>query len=154
MNSYLFVHDDFAYHYSQSAHLITFYICSETFIRSIEDAIKAFLKIEKLTTGNEWKCHSCNENVQATKQMVITKAPNILVLHLKRFSYELRKRKKKKMNVIQFDPKLQLNCIDKNDEEYFVLYELIGVIVHVGKQPDMGHYRAYVKVKRLILNFY
>ena len=105
-----------------------------------------------MTHGNEWKCDRCDKNVQATKQISITKAPNILVLHVKRFSYDLRIKKITK--VVQFDQSLKLNCIDENNDEYFVFYDLVGVIVHEGSELYSGHYIAYVKVKKIIHHLY
>ena len=55
-------------------------------IHSVKGAIAAFIRPEQLGNGNEWLCDGCKKRVQATKQMTIAKAPNVLVLHLKRFS--------------------------------------------------------------------
>ena len=56
-------------------------------ISSVAGALKAFIKPEKLSHGNEWKCDGCKKKVQAVKQMTVSRSPNVLVVHLKRFSY-------------------------------------------------------------------
>ena len=45
------------------------------------------LKLEKLTKDNAWRCDGCKRLVQATKKMSVWDAPNVLVIHLKRFTY-------------------------------------------------------------------
>lgn len=56
-------------------------------VSDVTSALKAFIKIEKLSSGNEWFCDQCKKKVKASKQMTINKSPNVLVLHLKRFSF-------------------------------------------------------------------
>jgi len=52
---------------------------------NVYDCFDSFTKKEKLEKGNEWYCNKCKEHKQAAKKMEIYKAPQILVLHLKRF---------------------------------------------------------------------
>jgi ubiquitin carboxyl-terminal hydrolase 36/42 len=56
-------------------------------ISSVSESLKAFTRSEVLGRGNEWSCEGCKRKVQASKQMTIAKASNVLVLHLKRFSF-------------------------------------------------------------------
>ena len=49
------------------------------------DCFKNFVKLEKLEANNEWFCPHCKKHVRATKKMEIYNAPNILIIHLKRF---------------------------------------------------------------------
>lgn len=112
-------------------------------VNSIQNAIDLFTKIEHLTNGNEWKCDKCKMKVKASKQMTIHDAPNVLVLHLKRFSFGNMFGKVTKH--IAFSPSLQLKT--QNEKGHATIpYELTGIIVHHGHSTHSGHYIAYVKV--------
>lgn len=53
---------------------------------SIEDCMDEFTKEEQLGEDDPWFCPSCKEFRQATKKFDLWKVPDILVVHLKRFS--------------------------------------------------------------------
>lgn len=108
-------------------------------INSLKSALDAFSVTETLTNGNEWKCDGCNKKVKATKRLTISTPPQVLIIHLKRFSYRLGKIEKQ----IGFDTTLELPCHDNGSR---AKYELSGVIVHHGRSAHSGHYVAYVKV--------
>ena len=109
-------------------------------ISSIEDALRAFLKPERLGAGNEWLCGGCDKKVKATKQMKINETPSVLVLHLKRFSFGGSFGKINK--AIKFEEKIRVKC-DKDKEASN--YSLLGMIVHYGSSVHSGHYVAYIK---------
>ena len=50
------------------------------------DCIQLYFKKEVLSESETWKCSSCKFQAQATKQLSFWRLPNILVIHLKRFS--------------------------------------------------------------------
>lgn len=77
---------------------------------------------------------------QALKQLTIYKAPNVLVIHLKRFSYGGIIGKISKAITFEFKISLHSDGQDKN------LYNLIGIVVHHGSSIHSGHYVAFVKV--------
>lgn len=108
-------------------------------ISSVSSAVAAFSKPEVLDRGNEWKCEKCNKKVRAVKQMVISKAPNVLMLHLKRFNYNGKINKH-----IDFQMELNLPCIE-NEKNTKIRYHLTGIVVHHGHSTHSGHYVAYVK---------
>jgi hypothetical protein len=74
--------------------------------------------------------------------MTVYKYPNVLVLHLKRFSYGNMNGKINKN--IQFDLELN-NWPCSGGEANKVNYQLTGVVVHHGHSTHSGHYVAYVK---------
>lgn len=78
---------------------------------------------------------------QARKQMVLHKLPNVLVIHLKRFSFGNMFAKITKP--VQFGAELVL----ASGPGAKVRYELYGVVVHHGHSTHSGHYIAYVKVR-------
>lgn len=83
----------------------------------------------------------------ATKRVLINKAPPILTIHLKRFSQDARGRLSKLNGHVAFretidlKPYMDPRCID-DDDTY--VYHLIGVVEHSGTMRG-GHYVAYVR---------
>jgi ubiquitin carboxyl-terminal hydrolase 4/11/15 len=53
---------------------------------TLQDCLEEFTKQEKLGEDDLWYCPQCKKHQQATKQFDLWKAPDILVVHLKRFS--------------------------------------------------------------------
>jgi ubiquitin carboxyl-terminal hydrolase 36/42 len=117
-------------------------------INNIDEAIKHFTKSEQLTNGNEWKCEKCLKKVKAIKQMTFSSLPNVLVLHLKRFSFGNMFGKITKH--INFQPEITLSTNSTaNNNKY--RYVLTGIIVHFGHSTHSGHYIAYIKVSSFLL---
>lgn len=54
---------------------------------TLSDCLNGFTEVEQLDKANTWYCNRCKDHVQASKCMALWKAPEILVLHLKRFEY-------------------------------------------------------------------
>ncbi|PRQ38548.1 putative ubiquitinyl hydrolase 1 [Rosa chinensis] len=82
----------------------------------------------------------------ATKRVLIDRAPPILTIHLKRFSQDARGRLSKLNGHVTFREKIELRpymdsrCREKERYEY----HLIGVVEHSGTMRG-GHYVAYVR---------
>ena len=126
-------------------------------ISSIDGALAAFQASEKLSSGNEWRCEGCKKLVQATKKIFIYKAPNVLVLHLKRFSYGRGKINKMvsysmklslRVNGLHSDMTMDANKTSppkRDGTNSNVEYELIGMVVHHGHSSHSGHYVAFVR---------
>ena len=53
---------------------------------SLEDCLTEFTKEEQLSEDDLWYCPRCKKHQQATKKFDLWKAPDVLVVHLKRFS--------------------------------------------------------------------
>lgn len=53
---------------------------------TIEDCLDEFTKEEKLGEEDLWYCSKCKKHQQATKKFDLWKVPDVLVVHLKRFS--------------------------------------------------------------------
>ena len=80
------------------------------------------------------------------KQLSIYKAPNILVIQLKRFSYGGSSGKITK--TVGFEFNLNIQCVDSSSGSIEKNpYSLIGIVVHHGGSNHSGHYVAFVKVK-------
>jgi len=55
-------------------------------VATIEQCLESYCQEEVLSGDEEWKCPRCKVQREATKQIIITRAPQYLVIHFKRFS--------------------------------------------------------------------
>jgi ubiquitin carboxyl-terminal hydrolase 4/11/15 len=110
----------------------------------LQDCIELFLQKERLGPSDPWYCPRCKDFKQATKKFDLWSLPHILVIHLKRFSYN-RYFRDKLDNLIKF-PKdaLEFNQFVINPKVGHQVYDLIGVVNHYGGLGG-GHYTAYCK---------
>jgi len=61
---------------------------------TLNDCVDAFLQPEKLDASDSWYCTGCKSHVQAEKKLDLWRLPEVLVVHLKRFSYSRYSRDK------------------------------------------------------------
>ncbi|EKM81724.1 hypothetical protein AGABI1DRAFT_118809 [Agaricus bisporus var. burnettii JB137-S8] len=130
---------------------------------SLQDCLDEFTKEEELGEDDLWYCPQCKKHQQATKRFDLWKAPDVLVVHLKRFSNSRTLRDK--IDAFIDFPIQDLNLEDMvrerrvakalqaegvNIEELNLtnldeplIYDLFGVDEHMGGLGG-GHYRAYV----------
>ncbi|CAM0943481.1 unnamed protein product [Alopecurus aequalis] len=107
-------------------------------------ALQNFTKEELLDGGEEqYNCESCKRKVVAKKRFTIDKAPDVLTIHLKRFSpFNPRQKIDKK---VDFYPTLNLKPFVSNSEDMDFRYSLYGVLVHAGWNTQSGHYYCFVR---------
>ncbi|KAF8646117.1 hypothetical protein HU200_065963 [Digitaria exilis] len=109
--------------------------------------LDAFLKEEPLGPDDMWYCPGCKEHRQASKKLDLWRLPEILVVHLKRFSYS-RYMKNKLDTFVNF-PIHDLNMSKYVEQtsrgDQHPMYELYAVINHYGGLGG-GHYSAYAKL--------
>lgn len=107
--------------------------------------IPAFFHNEEyLQKENQWYCPKCKEHRNASKKITLSRTPEILIIHLKRFVKHIGQRyvSFQKINdyidypLVNWD--LKSFCLDEGNEEEIV-YDLMGVIHHYGKMGG-GHY--------------
>ncbi|KAF3785485.1 Ubiquitin carboxyl-terminal hydrolase 8 [Nymphaea thermarum] len=104
--------------------------------------LEAFLKEEPLGPEDMY-CPSCKMHRQASKKLDLWRLPEVLVIHLKRFSYS-RFVKNKLESFIDFpihDLDLSRYIARKTGQFYY--YKLYAVSNHYGSMGG-GHYTAYV----------
>nr|XP_023672879.1 ubiquitin carboxyl-terminal hydrolase 8-like isoform X2 [Paramormyrops kingsleyae]XP_023672880.1 ubiquitin carboxyl-terminal hydrolase 8-like isoform X2 [Paramormyrops kingsleyae] len=111
---------------------------------TLQDCLKLFSKEEKLTDSNRVLCRQCKVHRDATKKLEIWKVPPILLVHLKRFSYEGRWKQKLQTSVDFPLENLDLAQYVIGPKHNLKKYNLIGVSNHYGGL-DGGHYTAYCK---------
>ncbi|XP_075714166.1 ubiquitin carboxyl-terminal hydrolase 8 [Rhinoderma darwinii] len=110
---------------------------------SLQDCLKSFSKEEKLTDNNRFFCSNCKTRRDSMKKIEIWKLPPVLLVHLKRFSYDGRWKQK-----LQTCVDFPLEHLDLSQyvigPKTFKRYSLFGVSNHYGGL-DGGHYTAYCK---------
>uniref|UniRef100_A0AAQ5ZYN4 Ubiquitin carboxyl-terminal hydrolase n=1 Tax=Amphiprion ocellaris TaxID=80972 RepID=A0AAQ5ZYN4_AMPOC len=113
---------------------------------ALRECIELFTTMETLGEHDPWYCPTCKKHQQATKKFDLWSLPRILVVHLKRFSYN-RCWRDKLDTVVDF-PIRDLNMsefvCDPKATPY--IYDLIAVSNHYGGMGG-GHYTAYGKNK-------
>jgi ubiquitin carboxyl-terminal hydrolase 4/11/15 len=111
---------------------------------ALEDCFAETSKEEILTAENAWYCGNCKERRQASKKLEIWTSPDILVIHLKRFSSGRMFRDK--IDVLVDFPVEGLDLTGRVgvDEGKPLLYDLFAVDNHYGGLGG-GHYTAYAK---------
>ncbi|TID15352.1 putative ubiquitin carboxyl-terminal hydrolase 12 [Venturia nashicola] len=111
---------------------------------SLDDCFTATSKGEVLTEENQWYCNRCKELRQAEKTLEIWTAPDVLVIHLKRFSASRNLRDKIDVRV-----DFPIDGLDLTDrvgvsDGKTLKYDLFAVDNHYGGLGG-GHYTAFAK---------
>jgi len=109
---------------------------------TLDQCLDEFSKVEILGQNDAWFCPSCQHFVQASKQFQLWAAPDILVVHLKRFG-NLRRKLSTKVRFPITDLDLTDRVIGPGDGRS-LKYDLIGVDCHSGGMAG-GHYYAHAK---------
>ncbi|ELR15597.1 ubiquitin domain containing protein [Acanthamoeba castellanii str. Neff] len=138
--------------------------------KDIEESLKLFIAGEMLQGENKYKCEICQKGRDTLKRCCIAKLPRIMMLHLKRFEFDLEKMRNVKLNdrcefpmSLNMEPytkeyigRQELDAAnlrmsqDRDDDdvpryppEYYE-YQLVGIVVHQGS-ADSGHYYSFIK---------
>ncbi|KAI7984017.1 Ubiquitin carboxyl-terminal hydrolase 8 [Camellia lanceoleosa] len=111
---------------------------------SLYKCLEAFLKEEPLGPEDMWYCPGCKKHRQASKKLDLWRLPEILVIHLKRFSYS-RFLKNKLETCVDFPVhNLDLSTyIAHRNGQSSNRYMLYAVSNHYGSMGG-GHYTAFV----------
>ena len=142
----------------------------------VRDCLRSYCSAEHLDTEDSWRCPRCKAPREATKKITITRAPDTLVVHFKRFSASRGESARKIRTPIYF-PLQGLDMgpfmepsITPEQESYVrsnardaeaqltglrtdpamngpYMYNAYAVIWHVGNTLGSGHYIAFVKDK-------
>ncbi|QDS75201.1 hypothetical protein FKW77_008825 [Venturia effusa] len=111
---------------------------------SLDDCFSATSKGEVLTEENQWYCNRCKELRQAEKTLEIWTAPDVLVIHLKRFSASRNLRDKIDVKVEFPIEGLDLTHRVGVSDGKTLKYDLFAVDNHYGGLGG-GHYTAFAK---------
>ncbi|KAI5820883.1 hypothetical protein BZA77DRAFT_300177 [Pyronema omphalodes] len=110
----------------------------------LEDCLDEFAKEEVLSAEDPWYCPRCKEHRRASKKFELWKVPEILVMHMKRFSNSRSFREKIEAQVYCPIEGLDLSDRVGATDGKSMIYDLIAVDNHYGGLGG-GHYTAYVK---------
>jgi ubiquitin carboxyl-terminal hydrolase 4/11 len=119
---------------------------------NLNDCLALFTREERLSSENAWVCPKCKANKLATKKMEIYRAPENLIIHLKRFKnvkysgigtglYSKKLSQFVEFPLTDFDIK---KYILPNADDSEAIYDLYAITNHYGELGG-GHYTAYAK---------
>lgn len=114
---------------------------------SLNECVDAFLKPERLDAADEWYCSRCKAHVRAEKKLDLWHLPEVLVVHLKRFSYSKYTRDKIDATVEFPIRGLDLGraVLSASASAPQHLYDLFAVSNHYGGLGG-GHYTAHCRM--------
>uniref|UniRef100_A0A672I295 Ubiquitin carboxyl-terminal hydrolase n=1 Tax=Salarias fasciatus TaxID=181472 RepID=A0A672I295_SALFA len=123
----------------------------------LQECIELFTTVETLEEENPWYCPECKKHQLATKKLDLWSLPEVLIIHLKRFSYTKSTREKLD-SMVDFplrDLDLSSFLLRKSvsSSEPPSRYDLIAVSNHYGGLRD-GHYTSYAQNKDNALWYY
>ncbi|GBG31075.1 Ubiquitin carboxyl-terminal hydrolase 2 [Hondaea fermentalgiana] len=127
---------------------------------SLAACMHAFIAPENLSGENRFFCGRCRTHTDCMKQMTLSRCPDVIVVHLKRFQTRGASMQRtrstrgsgfsKLATVVNFplsDFDLRPFCAQGAHEDTYgyqepLLYNLIGVVNHYGASGTHGHYTA------------
>lgn len=140
----------------------------------LRDCLRSYCASERLSGNEVWRCPRCRVDREATKQITITRAPDFLVVHFKRFSASHTEKARKVRTPIEFPlhgldlAPFMLPPTTPKEEDYIIsyakdgptqlaalkedpamngpyIYNAYAVMRHLGNTLSSGHYIAMVK---------
>ena len=133
----------------------------------IHDCLKSYCQEEMLSGDEVWKCPYCKCEREATKQITITRAPQFLVVHFKRFSASKTESARKVHTPINFplhglnmEPYMLPSTFGSSNNQNQsctagdmidaaitppYLYDAYAVMRHIGQSGGGGHYISLVR---------
>ncbi|CAF93184.1 unnamed protein product, partial [Tetraodon nigroviridis] len=130
---------------------------------TLEQCLNLFTKPEVLAPEEAWYCPKCQQHREASKQLLLWRLPNVLIIQLKRFSFRSFIWRDKINDMVDFPIRqlvpwplldgrfdfrnldLSRFCIGMKDEMQQPVYDLYAVINHYGGMIG-GHYTAYARL--------
>ncbi len=112
---------------------------------TLEDCLDEFGREEILSEADTWYCPRCKLHRRASKKFELWKTPDILIMHLKRFSSAQYRRDK--LDIYVHFPLTDLDLTSRvleTEEGKQEIYDLFAVDDHWGGLGG-GHYTAYAK---------
>ncbi|CAR27138.1 ZYRO0C09812p [Zygosaccharomyces rouxii] len=114
---------------------------------SIEKSISDFFSPELIKVDKEQKgyvCERCHMTTNAIKHNSILRAPETLLVHLKKFRFNGTSSSKMKQ-AVSYPMFLDLTDYCVEGKELPLKYQLITVVVHEGRSLSSGHYIVHCK---------
>ncbi|KAG0288002.1 ubiquitin-specific protease doa4 [Dissophora globulifera] len=120
--------------------------------QTLQSCLNAFVEPEMMDGDNAWNCPHCKKARKATKQLTISRVPDVLLIQLKRFSTDGPFKNKIKamvqypiqdLDLTAYLPK-RLASMPAGMPQESALYDLYAVSNHSG-EVSSGHYTACVR---------
>eukprot|EP01062_Namystynia_karyoxenos_P011891 TRINITY_DN14274_c0_g1_i1.p1 TRINITY_DN14274_c0_g1~~TRINITY_DN14274_c0_g1_i1.p1 ORF type:complete len:540 (+),score=151.73 TRINITY_DN14274_c0_g1_i1:68-1687(+) len=108
---------------------------------ALEDCLRLHGAAEVLSGADAWDCPRCGCQREATKHLRLRRAPQCLVIQLKRFAYDVAAQRRSKISAPVSYPVRGLDMGEHCDGAGPLIYDLTGVVCHVGAAQG-GHYTA------------
>lgn len=119
-------------------------------LRTLEDALRYFFQSKELCNKSTCFCQNCGRKTHRKQALKVTRLPQTLTIHLRRFSIK-NSRTEKVCHSLCFPESLDFGQvlpseqpITEAEEQDEAQYELFAVIAHMG-MADFGHYCAYIR---------
>jgi len=113
----------------------------------LKHLISLFTNNDRLEGDNKWNCPKSRTHLKSKKKLQIYKAPNYLIIQLKRFKNESNNDSfngEKNTTFVSYPTNLDITNYIVGQNKNEVKYNLYGVIEHTGTL-NSGHYKAICK---------
>lgn len=114
---------------------------------TLEDCVNEFVRAEGMSGDDSWLCPKCKVRRNASKKLSISKLPDVLVVHFKRFESKGPWRDKLNSNIsFPLNGLDMTNYLDANLQGPAAMksvYDIFGIVYHRGSMEG-GHYTAMV----------
>lgn len=135
--------------------------------KSLQESLESLVQGETLEGDNAYQCDACGARVTAQRRVGIRHLPNVLLLALRRFDYDLDSMRRVKINdyyefpwELDLEPytieglhrKDQRTEADKEEVSHseatlpadYYQYRLRGIVIHMGS-AEGGHYYCFIQ---------
>lgn len=113
---------------------------------TVREALEKYLERETLVGDEQWFCPKCKQKVDATKKIDLWKLPPVLVVHLKRFEFDMHSFRFRKIDSHLRAPELfDLSSLCFSEQKDGAAYRVTCVANHLGGYGS-GHYTATCRV--------
>ncbi|XP_040896883.1 ubiquitin carboxyl-terminal hydrolase 1 [Toxotes jaculatrix] len=124
-------------------------------LKTLKWAIAQFASVERIVGEDKYFCETCCHYAEAERSLLFDKTPEVITIHLKRFS----------ANSLELDPYAGLSKVNTPLQTPLTLsleewctrpsstkgqhYQLFAVVMHSGITISSGHYTAYIRMSDL-----
>jgi len=85
-------------------------------LKNVYQSLKKYIKAE---TVSDYTCSSCNKKVEISKRSLLKELPNVLIMHLQRFTFDLERLQNVKVNTkFEFPHELNLEPYTQEGVEW------------------------------------
>jgi ubiquitin carboxyl-terminal hydrolase 12/46 len=116
---------------------------------SLSYCVRRFNFKELLNKQDKFYCDFCRTKQVATKEIQMKTCPKVLLVHFKRFKFdEASYQYQKLVYRIPYPCELRIESLEGPK-----MYNLTGIVVHVGSGLSFGHYYAFARSKGKWIKF-